>query len=316
MKSKKNIYQFILFSLFVVCLCFYGCSRDITTLIIDEGSIGDSSVISVDSGYISPIFACNLKNPKIYSFHKEYSDQEVSYTPLPMYSLVHIYVYRADDDPSEDPWYYHSVYWAPRSGWLSPLYDHIKLRSGSYQFYAIASNKLKVDVTPDIEPGTGLTRHLYNGEAYYWWHGDSINLKYDEQPVFEVRFQNISTEINLKINLPDSTWNLLNLKMAAPAADSAKLSISSGLIKPISFITDSILFELDGDSAKLYMLPFIVKEDMKLYIEAEKGAEHKSCVKHLPRPISNLYQSGYSYHYEIELKQDTAIGLYSISGNP
>lgn len=306
MKSHNPVSHTLLLLFAIGCILLFGrCSKDTTYIILEDDVPADSLLIgTVDSLAIIPQFTCGIRSVKTYSFSNNYKEPDSVLTPIPKNSFVHLYVYAGDSVPGETPWSYFCVYYASRKGILSPQYNYIQLSPGTYTFYAIATNDVTQDITPNIQPSTGLSQYLYNDEAYYWWCSGAVKLSEENtQPTFGIVFDQLSATLEMVFTAPDSTWKLNGVNFNVPNSREAHLSLRTGLINPVH-TWDEIPegTSVPSDTLHYMIPPFGPNSPMQINVAYEKDNRLITFQKDLPLPKNKLYQGGYIYNYLIDLE--------------
>ena len=299
----KQIRQF---GLTLCMLVWFGaCSTDKAYIVIEPDEVDSLASYYRDTIYIRPNFVCNLVEAKLYSYQTGYPQSDTTYLPLPKNSFVHVYIYKTEEIPGENDWMHFGVYYASVAGKLAPLYNRAKLLEGKYNFYALGNDCIEQDIIPDINRSNGLSNFIYNGEKYYWWNCDSVELVKKDDVQLSIEFETLTTELDFTFIIPDTTWQIKEVLIAAPTTVDASLSLHSGLIQPAKQTSDSLCLQVHNHVAKAILIPFVQEEPLNLKIVVETPDEVVSNYLEVKQPPNALFQGGYIYRYEVDLNQNT-----------
>ncbi len=304
-RRSQYILYFLSLSLFLSLII--GCSQD-KVFVYVEDDLEDS--LSYDNSHSLSNFtsiACSLAQYKVYSFNNQFVEQPTKYAPINKGIFTNIFVYHSEKDPSEMSWDYMSVYIASKIGVLYPIYDRIKLKDGNYRFYALSTDATNDDKTPVIIPQTGLTQYLYNGETYYWWKSEVLQLSHLESQSLVMKLAPVSALLRFEVLEHDSDRKIKSLSISAPTTAQCTLSISSGMISPATSTTGEISFSVTENVAQISILPLVTYFPLALEIVEEHNGKLEKRTKRVRQPKGNLFQGGYQYNYIIDLKGDTII---------
>ena len=308
---KQSYLYIILFSIFAcIQLFIVGCSKDTVYVVIEDDIINDT-LYYPDNETLTCFksITCSIANPKIYSFQNQYVETSTTYLPLSKNIFVNLFIYSKDNTPENSKWNYFSVYFSLKKAVLYPIYNYIQLRDGDYTFYALSTDVMYNNTIPDIQPTSGLSTYLYNGETYYWWKSEMQTLSYQDTSNIEIKLKPLNSILYFKVDNKDEDTMIKSMVLTVPNPDESILSLSTGKISPVSAKDVSMDIALKNDEAKVSILPLITYEPLQMKLVIERDGKVYEYTKNVRQPKGNLFQGGYQYNYIIDLAADTIKAL-------